>query len=227
MFNYYASFNQENMFVKLDMLSDLLANAICKSRDNWELLTDAEKIQAKNDFLNGLEENGMVITDEVIKAVEEKYESSPMADMLKEYIATNSVYSEVVEQLQPERKVTMVMFTEFGFPNAVQTTVKEISVKPYAQYKEALYIIHKPKGKRSEWVNIILPHNDIMIYEGWINVDINGITKNTDKYIKYNQLVTVTQSKYGCFDRRYMSDLLNAIDKQPLAVYKPEMEVSA
>ncbi|OZB98046.1 hypothetical protein [Paenibacillus sp. XY044] len=211
------NFNQLSQMEQMDYLSELLANEIFNLGElPYHKLLLGQQLTVKKGFHESLKAENIQITDVLIKVVEEEFAGSPMASFLREYgysITQSSEFTEVVEQLTPERKVTLIKFSEFGFPVFINTVINSVEVKPYAQYNESLRIIHKPKKKRSLWQNIILPKDELLVYDGWLNVDLDIITKET---IKENESVKVTQSKYSSFDRTFIADIVSALG-QPIA----------
>ncbi|RXZ78149.1 hypothetical protein EBB07_29280 [Paenibacillaceae bacterium] len=192
-------------FNTIDLVSDYAAEAISKYGNNIFSLTDSDKQNAKMVFFDSIKD--LNVDAALIKKAEIEFPNSIIITWLKELI---SVFADI-SPLQEERKVTIVKLSEFGFPVAFQTVIKKVVVKPYAQYSESLRILHRPKRKRSNYENIILPDESILVYDGWINVDIDS-TKN----ITESKHFIIKQSKYRCFDKRYMIDLFNSIDATPI-----------
>lgn len=211
------NFNQLSQMEQLDYLSELLANEIFNFGElPYHKLLLGQQLTVKQGFHESLKAENIQVTDVLIKAVEEEFAGSPMASFLREYgysITQSSEFTEVVEQLTPERKVTLIKFSEFGFPVLINTVINSVEVKPYAQYNESLRIIHKPKKKRSLFQNIILPKDELLVYDGWLNVDLDKITKET---LKENESVKVVQSKYSSFDRNFITDIVSILG-QPIA----------
>lgn len=210
-------FNQLSQMEQLDMLSDLLANEIFNfGISPYSELLPGQQMSVKQGFHESLKAENIQVTDVLIQAVEKEFPNSPMASFLREYgysVTQSSEFAEVLEQLTPDRKVTLIKFSEFGFPVLINTVIKSVEVKPYAQYNESLRIIHKPKNKRSLWQNIILPQDELLVYDGWLNVDLDSITKET---LKENESVKVTQSKYSSFDRSFIADIVSTLG-EPIA----------
>jgi len=63
-----------------------------------------------------------------------------------------------------------------------------------------------------------------MIYDGWLNTDIDSIGKVT---ISSNASVTVTTTKYHSFDKRFLSDILATIPQTPLTTFNINQTVTA
>ncbi|PYY28331.1 hypothetical protein [Paenibacillus illinoisensis] len=213
-----TNFNQMDMEYKLDYLSDLLADQILKSGDTYTSLTSAQQESVKVGFHSDLANENIEVTTELIEAVKVEFSSSPMADMLIEYIETNAVevtaaQQEVMDVLKVGRKVSIVKLSEFGFPQLIHTVIESIKVDRYAQYNNALYITHKPKRKRNTWTDVILPYQHVTVYDGWIDFDIDSASKVT---LRSNERVTVKQSKYGSFDPRFIQDIQSILSVTPL-----------
>ncbi|MFE6075749.1 hypothetical protein ACFVQB_14855 [Paenibacillus sp. NPDC057886] len=223
-----TNFNQMDMEYKLDYLSDLLVEQIFQFGDTYDSLSDAEKGSVKLGFHLDLADNNVDVTSELIEAVKEEFSSSPMADMLIEYIEINNTTEEVTTShkealsiLTVGSKVTIVKFSEFGFPQMIHTVIESVKADKYAQYDDALYISHKPKRKRSVWTDIILPYQDVTVFNGWIDFDVDSLSTVT---VKSDQFVTVKQSKYTSFDPRYMDDIKSSLSITPLLTIKSRKE---
>ncbi|PYE51617.1 hypothetical protein HUB98_06250 [Paenibacillus barcinonensis] len=222
-----TNFNQMDMDYKVDYLSELLANQIRKFDDKYNNLSDAQKGSVKLGFHLDLADNNVTVTDELIEAVKAEFSSSPMADMLTEFMQANTTHvtedqQEIINKLELGHKVSIVKFSEFGFPQLTHTVIESVKVDRYAQYENALYITHKPKRKRTNWVEIILPYQEVAVYDGWIDFDIDAISLTT---ITSNQHITVKQSKYTSFDSRYMADIKSSLSISPLITINSKKEV--
>lgn len=214
------NFKTMNLVQKVDFLSDLLGEAIFSVNTvHYQKLTSEEQAQVKELFFSDLKDAEVEVTDVLLNAVLDTFQDSPMADMLIEFKAAQTVeivhesFKTAVNELQADRKVTIFKFNEFGWPVMYQTRIKEVDVTPYAQYKESLIIKHVPKGKRSLRGNRVLPMDEFIVYEGWIDFDIDELTYNIETK---SEEVTVKRSKYTCFDRNYFADLKQAINKEML-----------
>ncbi|QWU14406.1 hypothetical protein SAMN04487895_101716 [Paenibacillus sophorae] len=214
---------------KFDVLSDTLANACFEVRPegvNYSKYSDTEKQRVKVLFFDALNTHNITLTLDIIEFTEHRG-CTNMATLLRQYgynVPFESVFTEAVEALQPQTKVTIVKFTDFGFPVAIQTVIDHVEVKPYAQYKESLKIVHKPKRKRSLYSNTILPYENFIVYDGWINVDIDSITKTV---IKETPSMTVTQGNYACFNDNYLTDILSAVPETPITTFNIKSAVTA
>lgn len=130
--------------------------------------------------------------------------------------------TEVVAKLEESKseRITLLMLGEFGFPAVSNTTVHEVKIGSYAQYDEAIFLIHRPARKRKYFRKVILPYQSFVIWEGWEKVD-------TDMYkpgVVRNGMV-MQESKYSSFDKRYLLDSLNSVKKAPLVKWNIEEEV--
>ncbi|MGM1044857.1 MAG: hypothetical protein ACQEXX_01785 [Bacillota bacterium] len=211
------NFNEMNTVQKVDYLSDMLGECIFAVRAiAYHNMTQGEQLQVKQDFHQALKDEEIALTDEIIKAVEEEFTGSPLPSFLRQYgysVTQSSEFTEAVEQLTNGRKVTMYKFSDFGFPVVINTVIDSVEVKPYAQYKESLKINHKPKRKRSLYYNQILPNETLVVFDGWIVLDIDKLTSET---IKDDRFVTVKQSKYGSFDKEYITDVIELVGQKPI-----------
>lgn len=215
------NFNEMNLVQKLDWVSDMLGEACCMVNGfkPYKELSEQEQKQVKIQFFDFLNKENAVLTSSLIALAEEEYKTSPLASLLRQYgyhvITPDTPIKKAAEALQAhkENKITIVKFSDFGFPIAIQTVLNSVEVKPYAQYSESLVLIHKPKRKRSLWKNTILPNESVIILEGWHNVDSEKLTYNT---LEENENITVKQSKYGSFDNNFLKDVLNYIKADPI-----------
>lgn len=211
------NFNEMNTIQKVYYLSDMLAECITAVRYvAYHQMKQGEQLQVKQDFHQALKADNIALTDEIIKAVEEEFTGSPLPSFLREYgyiVTQSSEFTEAVEQLTEGRKVTIMKFNDFGWPVVMNTVIERLEVKPYAQYKESLKIIHKPKRKRSSYYNMILPKESLMVFDGWLDIDTDKLINNV---LEDNDRVTVKQSKYRCFDSQFMVDALNTIGNEPI-----------
>ncbi len=211
------NFNDMNTVEKVDYLSDMLANCIFDVRSiQYHKMNQGEQLQVKQDFHQALKAENIALTDEIIRAAEEEFTGSPLPSFLREYgysVTQSSEFTKAVEQLTEGRKVTIMKFNDFGWPVVMNTVIDSLEVKPYAQYKESLKIIHKPKRKRSLYYNMILPKESLMVFDGWLDIDTDKLTNDI---IKDDEHVTVKKSKYGSFDNQFMIDVLNTVGVKPI-----------
>ncbi|MBT2759877.1 hypothetical protein [Paenibacillus sp. ISL-20] len=211
------NFNEMNTIQKVDYLSDTLAECITAVRYvAYHQMNQGEQLQVKQDFHQALKAENIELTDEIIKAVEEEFSGSPLPSFLREYgytVTQSREFTEAVEKLTEGRKVTIMKFNDFGWPVVMNTVIERLEVKPYAQYKESLKIVHKPKRKRTSYYNMILPNESLMVFDGWLNIDTDKLTNNV---IKDDEHVTVKQSKFGSFDKQFMADALNTVGVNPI-----------
>jgi hypothetical protein len=123
-----------------------------------------------------------------------------------------SPITEAADTLNQQEKVTIIKFSEFGFPVIRNTVINKAEVKPYAQYNESLQLVHRPKRKRTSYRMTILPYEDVIIYKGWLDLDLEKLTYN----IEEGKDVTVKQSKYCSFDNKFLNDVMKNIKAEPI-----------
>jgi hypothetical protein len=196
------TFNKLNSFQKAERLSDMFGDSIftVAYKPYWEM-TEEEQEQAKQRFFEKLNKENAIIENEVFNHIQ----SYHLASVVREYLSLNSPITAATRKLQSliDEKVTIVKFSEFGFPVVFETVLNKVINEPYAQYKESLILIHKPKRKRSLWKNRILPNESLLVYHGWLNVKdelFYHVTKTAG--------MTIKESKYGCFDDQYLYDVI-------------------
>lgn len=104
-----------------------------------------------------------------------------------------------------DRKVTMYAPSEF-YGNIVKRETRLSSIEEhqkYAQYRNAIKIVHKPKGKRKYWRKTITSHPYIVIVDGWDNPD----PKEMYDIVEQNDGdVIVKTSSYAAFDSGFVTD---------------------
>lgn len=221
-----TNFNQMDVDYKVDYLSNLLVEQIFQFGNTYDNLSSADKGSVKLGFHLDLANTNVTVTDELIEAVKSEFSNSPIVDMLIEYMQSNpvqvsKVQNEINSKLKTGRKVSMVKFSEFDFPQLIHTVIESVKVNRYAQYDGALYITHKPKRKRTNWTDIVLPYQEVIVYDGWIDFDIDSISHQT---ITSNQSITVKQSKYTSFDPQYLSDIKSNLNLNPLITINSKKE---
>lgn len=75
--------------------------------------------------------------------------------------------------LEVGRKYTLVKFTDYGFPYAVQFKPKAFVIKPYAQYPETAYLQFRAKGMQRDNTIRIMPTDKFLIFRGWVKPDVD------------------------------------------------------
>jgi hypothetical protein len=201
----------------LDFVSDLLGEAIFSvDSKHYKDLTDEQKDQVKQTFFRMLDAENINVTRILIEQAASIFVNSPLDSLLQEYKNLKSEFYPALQSIQPGQKITIVKFSEFGFPIHFQTTVHSITIKPYAQYEETLYILHRPKRKRSLYGTRICPYESFFVYDGWIDIDMDNIMHNTSK----TDSATIKTTRYVSFNRGFLHDVLSIIDKEPLYRYK-------
>lgn len=110
--------------------------------------------------------------------------------------------------LIPGKKYTFVGFSEFGFPLSIQFVLNEIQIKKYAQYENIPHLIIRPKKCRSLRVKRIFPEDKFIIWEGWINPNVN-MWDTSDKN-------GFAQSKFISFSDGYLKEALTSVEQNPI-----------
>jgi hypothetical protein len=121
-------------------------------------------------------------------------------------------FEKVVHEVKSGEKYTLFGFNEFGFPFSQHVVIDKAYIGKYAQYDNALYIVYKPKRKRTWYKKVITPNNTMVIWEGWHNVQDNMYKESEE----INGVVI--QMSLNCFDKTYLHDALKSVSVEPLAV---------
>jgi hypothetical protein len=105
-----------------------------------------------------------------------------------------------LEDLKTHKEITIIKFSDFGFPICIKLKLEDIFLKNYAQYNNCLYIQGNLHRKRKSSVYLIKPYENFIIYNGF--VDMVDYTKKT-----IEGSVTITELGM-CFDE---NNLLKSI----------------
>ncbi len=106
--------------------------------------------------------------------------------------------------MEPGKRYTIFYLGDFGFPVAAKFTYQDMELTTYAQYSDAVKLMCKPYRKSRVYYHYFYDRSFI-ICKGWIDVDKSNYTDT----LKDTGTVKMTQSKYGCFDARYIEDAKN------------------
>lgn len=117
-------------------------------------------------------------------------------------------------KLEAGKKYTFVYLNDFGFPVAQKIKFESMKCTTYAQYSDVVKMIFTPYRKRNLHGKYFY-NCSLMIFEGWQDLK----REDTRVTIKEDDWGKLEQSKYGCFDSRYIEDL-EKIFKNPVVIYK-------
>ena len=128
-------------------------------------------------------------------------------------ITTTINPQEVFESLVG-RKATIFKYSEFGFPMSIPCQIMRVYREDYAQYKNMLCVVYKPKGKRSGYVFRVYDYSTYMVYAGHVAL-------NTDMFVRQtkNDAITISQS-LECFSDSYIDLAIASTDKKPLVIVR-------
>lgn len=130
----------------------------------------------------------------------------------------NVKFIEFANEVKEGQKVTILNFNDFGFPATTQTTIKEAFVKSYAQYDNALFIIHKPKRKRTYIRKVFTPNETVLIFDGWHEL-------KTDMFVNSSKTHNaITQNSLPCFDSKYIDIVLQSAKVKPMLANSSTMK---
>ena len=100
-------------------------------------------------------------------------------------------------------KVTLIKFSDFGYPIAIKLNITNAFVRNYAQYNNCIQVEGKPPRKRKARAYIIKPYEEIAIFEGFVDL------QQTEK-VEFEGNVKIT-SLGTCFDRNTLRKSINNI----------------
>lgn len=200
----------------VDELADLFTEAIENVGKNYTTLNTGERTLVHAELKEMIDRYKISVTPDVIdQARTEGYEILAM-------VLCNLGYSKVSrftaaqDILSEGRKVTIVKLSEFGFPNVMQVRIEEVKTEKYAQHDDTLKIVFIQKRKRTRFSVRLLPHEEILIYDGWLDINFNSLMYGK---VEDKGAVIMKTSKYGCFDKRYLTDAVDLIGKNPIYSY--------
>lgn len=126
---------------------------------------------------------------------------------------TKDECNELLSSLIEGKRYTFMMSSEFGFPAKIQVTYNSGELKPYAQYAHSVVLYFKRNRARKLFGIRLYGIKDIIIYEGWIDLDKEV---ETEVVIKDDDKCTLIKSKYTCFDSRYFTDVLTKFESMKI-----------
>lgn len=113
---------------------------------------------------------------------------------------------ELLKNLSQGQKITIVSSNDMGFLYVIQTVYQES--KPHHHYVNCpknmigVTIVHKPKRKLSLYKTVIDYNAQMIIYDGWVDVDTDCIYE-----IEQKDDMTLRKSKYTAFDKRNFGEI--------------------
>ena len=109
-----------------------------------------------------------------------------------------------LEEILKNKKITLIKFSDFGFPLVLNLKLTDIRLNDYAQHKDCLEIVGRLPRKRKDRLYRIKPYDRFFIYKG-------TYTENDfDTYIETIKTKDVTITKLGtCFDPNSLNKFLN------------------
>lgn len=115
-------------------------------------------------------------------------------------------YNLVNEALKEGQKITIVSTNSWGGLYVLQTVYH--SCKPALHYqncpddKIGVAILQKPKNKRKLYQVTIDYNSDLIIYDGWVDVNTDILYN-----IEHKDGCEIKHSKYTCFDVRNFEEI--------------------
>lgn len=106
-----------------------------------------------------------------------------------------------LEELKTHKEITILKFSEFGFPICIKLKLEDIFLRNYAQYNNCLQIHGKMPRKRKSTAYLIKPYENFIIYNGFVDI-VDYTEKSTEG--------SVTITELGlCFDENNLLKSIN------------------
>ncbi|WP_099301872.1 hypothetical protein [Bacillus sp. Marseille-P3800] len=203
------SAHEKNFDELSDLLQDIFTTILITYDSNcfpYHKLDADAQTAIRIEFFYAMKERNIRINDGFLVQFQQEHKNSCLNKIFSSYKAnTNvSVLHDLATQMNDliNNKVTLVYFSEFGYPMFQHTTIKQCTVSQYAQFSDTLKIEHIPKRKRLSHNLTILPHEKIMVFEGWLSID----PEIANLY------------RYKSFDASFFQNVLKQL-KHPVAIY--------
>lgn len=105
-----------------------------------------------------------------------------------------------LENINSKKEITILKFSDFGFPICIKLKLDNVFLKNYAQYNNCLQVQGKLPRKRKLSAYLIKPYENFIIYNGFVDM-----VDYTEKTVEGS----ITITKLGmCFDE---NNLLKSI----------------
>jgi hypothetical protein len=113
--------------------------------------------------------------------------------------------------LQSKTKdATIFRYSDFGFPVVTHCKIFDFYKGTWAQYRNIPHIVIRPYRSHKKYILRILPHHQIAIFKGVIE-----LAKNKYVEIKETEEATISNTLL-CFDREYLDKALQNTEEQPV-----------
>lgn len=114
--------------------------------------------------------------------------------------------------MKPGQRYTIFRMNDFGFPVAQKITFESMDLTTYAQHWDTVGMVYRPFRSQKSYRTFFF-EGSFAICEGWQDLPENfgyEVLKSTSE-------VTVSRSKYLCFDSRYFEEM-KTVFKNVLAI---------
>lgn len=106
-----------------------------------------------------------------------------------------------LEKINSKKEITILKFSDFGFPICIKLKLELAFLKNFAQYNNCLQIQGKMPRKRNSSAFLIKPYENFIIYNGFVDM-----VDYTEKSVEGS----VTITKLGmCFDENNLLKSIN------------------
>ncbi len=109
------------------------------------------------------------------------------------------------------KKITIFKYSDFGFPHSIQCEMRDVFLQDYAQYKNLVHIVYRPKGKKTDYVCRVYDYSTILIYVGWVDLKADMYVET----LKSSEDVTVRRSLLS-FSNEYAEIAMQSTNQKPV-----------
>ena len=109
------------------------------------------------------------------------------------------------------KKITIFKYSDFGFPHSIQCEMRDVFLQDYAQYKNLVHIVYRPKGKKTDYVCRVYDYSTILIYVGWVDLKADMYVET----LKSSEDVTVRRSLLS-FSNEYAEIEMQSTNQKPV-----------
>ena len=142
---------------------------------------------------------------EVRRTDSEEQAKKDFTELLRKY-AGNIQRAFLDADMKPGKRYTIFRMNDFGFPVAQKIEFRSLELTTYAQLWDAVGLVYRPCRKQ-KFYRTYFYEGSFAICEGWQDLPENfGY-----EVLQSASGVTISRSKYGCFDSRFFEDMKKVI----------------
>jgi hypothetical protein len=204
----YTDEELEALKEKAETLIDFSTEAITCDPQITNTWNTEDFAEYKNRMKQILKKNYFKLSKQIIQQIPEHMEEFKIAmyRLLKEVDGIQDQFKNA--NLQQGQKFTLFDISDFGMMSTQQGTFDHFECCEYAQYKNAVKIVFKPKNKRGLYYTY--KYRDLLIYPGWLELPVEVL----HTVERTGTGVTMTRTKYMSCDHRQYDEVINHFSQQ-------------